>query len=177
MSVAHRCGGLFRLCAGAAFALALAMRPAMADERNPYAIWVVGEGEKNGQPIMVRWRDKMPPSDVKAANPWCVEITWRYQHDASGKVSKEETERALDLDTTLAQEIDNPDTAIQVAGFSDKDHRVWIYYANDRYKIEAALDAMKREDASLPLTYETHEDKDWQGLQLVLGTVKESPAK
>jgi hypothetical protein len=173
MSIARRCDGLFRLLAGAAFALALAVRPAIAEEHKPFAVWVVGEGEKNGHPIMVRWRDKMPPPEVKAANPWCVEITWRYQHDASGKVSKEETERALDFETALEQEVDNPETAIQVAGFSDNDHRVWIYYANDRYKIEAALDTAKRDDASLPVTYETHEDKDWQGLQLVLGTVKE----
>jgi hypothetical protein len=177
MNIARGSDGLFRLLAGAAFSLALAVRPAIADEHKPYAVWVIGEGERNGQPIMVRWRDKMPPADVKAANPWCVEITWQYQHDASGKVTQEETDRALDLDTTLAQEIDNPDTAVQVAGFSDKDHRVWIYYANDRYKIESALDAMKREDASLPLTYESHEDKDWQGLQLVLGTVKERAQK
>jgi len=176
MSMARHCDGLFRLCAGAAFALALAARPSIAEEHKPYAVWVVGEGEKNGHPIMVRWRDKMPPAEVKAANPWCVEITWRYQHDASGKVPKEETERALDFETTLEQDVDNPDTAIQVAGFSDNDHRVWIYYANDRYKVEAALDTVKRDDASLPISYETHEDKDWQGLQLVLGTVKE-PAR
>ncbi len=172
MSIARRCDGLFRLFAGAAFALALAVRPAIAEEHKPFAVWVVGEGEKNGHPITVRWRDKMPPPEVKAANPWCVEITWRYQHDASGKVSKEETERALDFETALEQEVGNPETAIQVAGFSDDDHRVWIYYANDRYKIEAALDTAKRDDASLPVSYETHEDKDWQGLQLVLGTVK-----
>lgn len=173
MNIARHCDGRFRLLAGALFALAMAVRPAIAEEHKPYAIWVVGEGERNGQPVMVRWRDKMPPPEVKAANPWCVEITWTYQHDASGKVTKEETERALDLDTTLAQEVDDPMTAVQVAGFSDKDKRVWIYYANDRYKIEAAIDAMKREDASLPVTYESHEDKDWQGLQLVLGSVKE----
>jgi hypothetical protein len=172
MDLARCRGGLFRLLAGVAFPLALAVRPAIAAEHKPYAIWVVGEGEKNGQPITVRWRDQMPPPEIRAANPWCVEITWRYQHDASGKVTREETERALDLDTTLAQEIDDPDTAVQVAGFSDQDHRVWIYYVNDRYKIEAALDAMQRADASLPISYETHEDKDWQGLQLVLGTVK-----
>jgi len=176
MSMARHRDGLFRLFAGVAFALALAARPAIAEEHKPYAVWVVGEGEKNGHPIMVRWRDKMPPAEVKAANPWCVEITWRYQHDASGKVPKEETERALDFETTLEQDVDNPDTAIQVAGFSDNDHRVWIYYANDRYKVEAALDTVKRDDASLPISYETHEDKDWQGLQLVLGTVKE-PAR
>ena len=173
MNVARRCGGLFRLCAGAALALAFGARPAIAAEQKPYAVWVVGEGEKNGHPITVRWRDKMPPTEVKAANPWCVEITWRYQHDASGKVTKEETERALDFETALEQDVDNPETAIQVAGLSDNDHRVWIYYANDRYKVEAALDAAKREDASLPISYETHEDKDWQGLQLVLGTVKQ----
>jgi hypothetical protein len=157
----------------AVFATVLAARPAIAEEHKPYAIWVVGEGQKNGQPVMVRWRDKMPAPDIKAMNPWCVEITWRYQHDAAGRVTKEEKERALDLDTTFEQEIENPDTAIQVAGFSDDEHRVWIFYANDRYKIEAELDAMKREDASLPISYESHEDKDWKGLQLVLGTVKQ----
>src|SRR5512142_1818745 len=57
--------GLFRLLAGAAFSLAWAGRRAIAEEHKPYAVWVIGEGERNGQPIMVRWRDKMPPADVK----------------------------------------------------------------------------------------------------------------
>jgi uncharacterized protein DUF695 len=158
------------LCA----AMTLTTAVAAADEKphKPYAVWVVGEGEKNGHPIKVRWRDHMPDADFKVAHPWCVEITWRFAHDASGNVPREETERAADLDTALEQEIEG-DEATEVAGFSDNDHRVWIFYANDRYKVEAALDTMKRDDATLPISYETHEDKDWQGLQLVLGTVKE----
>jgi hypothetical protein len=171
MDIACRCTGLFRLCAGAALALAFTA-PALAAEHKPYAVWVVGEGEKNGQSTMVRWRDKMPDVDFKAAHPWCVEITWRFQKDASGHVTKEETERATDFDTALEQEVES-DTATEVAGFSDNEHRVWIFYANDRYKVEAAIDTMKRDDASLPVSYETHEDKNWEGLALVLGTVKE----
>jgi hypothetical protein len=165
---------LFRFAAGAAIALALAAPSANAAEHKPYSVWVIGEGEKDGHPTTVRWRDKMPDADFKAAHPWCVEVTWRFKHDASGGVSKEETERAADFDTMLEQEIES-DTATEVAGFSDNEHRVWIFYANDRYKVEAALDAMKREDASLPVSYESHEDRNWDGLALVLGTVKNEP--
>jgi hypothetical protein len=71
-----RCDGLLRLCAGALLALAFAV-PAIAAEKKPYAIWVVGEGEKNGHPTTVRWRDKMPDADFTAAHPWCVEVSWR----------------------------------------------------------------------------------------------------
>lgn len=147
---------------------------ASADEKphKPYSVWVIGEGEKNGHPISVRWRDRMPDVDFKVAHPWCVEITWRFKQDASGQVAKDETDRATDFDTTLEQEIED-EGATEVAGFSDGEHRVWIFYANDRYKVEAALDTMKRDDASLPVTYETHEDRNWEGLALVLGTVKE----
>lgn len=173
MNTARRiCNGLFRIGAGAALALALVTPAAMAGEHKPYAVWVVGEGEKNGHPITVRWRDKMPDAEFRKLHPWCVEVTWRFPHDASGSVPKEETERALDLETTFEQEIEQPETAMLVAGFSDNDHRVWIFYATDRYKIEAALDTIKRDDASLPVSYEVHEDAEWKGLQLVLGTVK-----
>jgi hypothetical protein len=89
-------------------------------------------------------------------------------------VPREETERATDFDTTIEQEIES-DTATEVAGFSDGEHRVWIFYANDRYRVQAELDTLLRDDPSLPISYDAHEDKDWQGLQLVLGTVKEEP--
>jgi hypothetical protein len=164
---------MFRVAAGAAFALALAAPMTFAAEHKPYAVWVVGEGEKNGHAVTARWRDKMPDAEFRKLHPWCVEITWRFQRDARGDVSKEETERALDFDTTLEQELENPETAMQAAGFSDNEHRVWIYYATDRYKIEAALDTLRRNDASLPVSYETHEDAEWQGLAVVLGTVKQ----
>ena len=167
----HRCERLIRVAAGAAFALALAAPPARAAEHKPYSVWVIGEGENDGHPTTVRWRDRMPAADFKAAHPWCVEITWRFKRDAGGQVSKEETERSNDFDTTLEQEIE-PDTATAVAGFSDGEHRVWLLYANDRHKVEAALDAMKREDPSLPVAYESHEDRNWDSLALVLGTVK-----
>lgn len=175
MNIVRRmCSATFRLAAGAAFATAFLAPTAMAAEHKPYAVWVVGEGEKNGHPTMVRWRDKMPDADFKAAHPWCVEITWRFKQDASGRVPKDETERAADFDTTLEQEIES-DAATEVAGFSDGEHRVWIFYASDRTKVEAAIDAMKREDATLPVSYESHEDRNWDGLALVLGTVKNEP--
>jgi len=168
----HMGNALLRLAACAVFALAFGAPPATAAEHKPYSVWVIGEGEKDGHPTTVRWRDKMPDAEFRKLHPWCVEITWRFQHDARGNVSKDETERALDFDTTLEQELENPETAMQVAGFSDNEHRVWIYYATDRYKIEAALDTLKRNDAALPVTYEAHQDPEWEGLALVLGTVK-----
>ena len=174
MATSARSAGFFlNLCIAAALTAPAAAAAADEKPHKPYAVWVVGEGEKNGHPIKVRWRDHMPDAEFKAAHPWCVEITWRFQHDASGNVTREETERASDLDLMLEQEIEDPETATEVAGFSDNEHRVWIYYATDRYKIEAALDTMKRDDATLPVSYEMHEDAAWQGLQLVLGKVKE----
>jgi uncharacterized protein DUF695 len=174
MNIAQRvCESLFRLATGTALALAVTAPLAIAAEHKPLAVWVIGEGEKNGHPISVRWRDKMPDAEFRKRHPWCVEITWRFQRDANGNVTKEETERALDFDTALEQELENPETAMQAAGFSDNEHRVWIYYATDRYKIQAALDTLKRNDASLPVSYETHQDAEWQGLALVLGTVKQ----
>ena len=175
MATSARSFGLsLSLCLAVAFNAAAAAPPASAEEKphKPYAIWVVGKGEKNGQPVMVRWRDKMPDVDFKAAHPWCVEITWTFKHDATGKVPREEIDRATDLDTALEQELDG-ETATEVAGFSTDEKRVWIVYANDRYNVEAALDTMKRDDPTLPITYESHRDADWQGLALVLGTVKE----
>jgi len=173
MATSVRSAGFFLgLCIAATSIAPAAAATADGKPHKPFAVWVVGEGEKNGHPIKVRWRDHMPDADFKVAHPWCVEITWKFQHDASGNVAREETERASDFDTMIEQEIED-ESATEVAGFSDNDHRVWIVYANDRYKVEAALDTMKRDDATLPISYETHEDKDWQGLQLVLGTVKE----
>jgi hypothetical protein len=169
---ARSIGLTLALCAAGLFTAAAAKAPADEKPHKPYAVWVVGEGEKDGHPIKVRWRDHMPDVDFKAAHPWCVEVTWRFQHDASGKVTREEAERAADFDTSLEQELES-DTVTQVAGFSDNEHRVWIFYANDRYNVEAALDTMKRDDASLPISYESRSDAEWQGLQLVLGTVKE----
>ena len=166
-------GSFLGLCAAVLLAAAATAAPADPTPHKPYAVWVIGEGEKDGHPTTVRWRDRMPDVDFKAAHPWCVEVTWRFRHDASGKVPREESERAADLDTDFEQAIES-DTATQVAGFTDNEKRVWIFYANDHYTVEAALDTMKRDDPSLPISYESHRDADWQGLQLVLGTVKES---
>jgi hypothetical protein len=169
---ARSIGFSLALCA----AVVLASGAAIASDEKPhkpYAVWVVGDGEKDGRPTTVRWRDTMPDAAFKAAHPWRIEVTWRFKKDASGKVPREETERATDLDTTLEQEIDS-DTATEVAGFSDGEQRVWMFYANDRAKVEAALDSMKHDDATLPISYASHEDRDWQGLQLVLGTVRET---
>ena len=108
-------GFLLGICAAITLAAGAATASAAEKAHKPYAVWVVGEGEKNGHPVTVRWRDTMPDVDYKAAHPWCVEITWRFGHDAKGNVSREETERAADLDTMLDQEIENPEAATEVA--------------------------------------------------------------
>ena len=161
------------VCAGVALALLVASPSLHAAPGDPYAVWVVGQGEKDGRAVTIRWRDASQQAGVKAAHRWCVEITWRFHRNADGKVPADESERALDFETGLEQAIKPPDLAIGVASITDDDKRVWIYYAADRDAFAAVLDGMKHDDPALPISYESRADGDWQAFQQVLGLVKE----
>ena len=73
-----------------------------------------------------------------------------------------------------SRKIEESETATEVAGFSDDEHRVWIYYATDRYKLVACArhDEARRRLAFRSAT-KSHADASWQACSYVLGTVKE----
>lgn len=172
-SLRRSCDFLFGACTAIACTLLVASAPWVSAQGKPLAVWVVGKGEKNGHPIVIRWRDAMPDPSMRAAYPWCVEVSWQLRRDENGKVPSEEAERTWDFETTLKQQIEESGVATEIASITYDEKRVWLYYGADRDTLVASLDAMKHDDPGLPVSYEIHADREWQALQELLGTVKE----
>jgi hypothetical protein len=160
------------LCAGIALVL-LGGMPSRVTAARPYAVWVVGKGERNGQEVVVRWRDAMPDAGERAEYPWCAVITWHVRRDERGTWLKDDAERAADFETELEERIGSSGTATEVVSVTDDDTNEWIYYAADRESIPASIEAIERDDPGLAVSYEIHADRDWQGLYEILSTVKQ----
>lgn len=162
----------FAFCAALAAASACFATPAAA-KGEPNTVWVVGTGEKNGRDVTVRWRDVAPDVQAKATHALCAVVTWHFSKDASGKVLVDELARAFDFETTLEQALEKHGLGIEAVSLTDDEKREWTYYVSDRDKAAAAIDALKQDDPGIPVSYEIHPDPDWQGLQEVLGAVKQ----
>ena len=169
MQTPHRRYARFLVRAGLAAALAVCTIGA----GRPYAVWLVGAGERNGHEVAIRFRDIVPNAKLRAQYPWRVVIAWPLHRDASGGHVKDEIERTLDFDVTLEQRIESPDLALGVASVTDDDVRDWTYYATDRAKVIEALQAIKRDDPTLPIRWEVDPDREWTALQNVMDTLKE----
>ena len=166
-------GRVVRILAGVACVVFAAPPASHAAPGDPYAVWVVGTGEKNGKPVTVRWRDAAVDPSVKAAHALCAVVTWHFRKDASGRVPAEESERTWDFQITLEQQLEKDGLGIEAVSLTDEDKREWTYYVSDRAEAVAALDSIRREDPAAPISYEIHPDREWQALQETLGAVKE----
>ena len=130
----------------------------MSDSNNWWTAPAEGE---NGSLIMVSGR-----TDVKKfrSNPRFsirVEVTWKYEGDASGMPSDEVSRQMEQVQEVLEETFRKDPVAVLTGVFTGDNERNWIFYTLSTHIFGRKLNESLEQFPLLPLSIYTENDPDW----------------
>src|SRR5436305_14015095 len=99
--------------------------PSLADDE-----WNVAQLEKNGKPLLVRYRSERPPGAEAAAFPFLLSATWAYQPNEFGLPAADEMELMDKFEDALASALETSQTAHLMVILTGNGERDWLWYAS-----------------------------------------------
>jgi Family of unknown function (DUF695) len=73
--------------------------------------WSVAQGEKNGKPLLIRYRSERPKGVEARGFPFLLSATWSYQPNEFGLPSAAEMESMDKFEDALASSLEGSQTA------------------------------------------------------------------
>jgi uncharacterized protein DUF695 len=123
--------------------------------------WSVAQGEKNGKPLLIRYRTSRPHGVEPTAFPFLLSATWSYQPNEFGMPSAEEMKSMDKFEDALAA-LEGSQTAHLMVILTGNGERDWLWYARGEeeamHQVNQALKGHKR----YPVQFSVQKDRAWK---------------
>jgi hypothetical protein len=124
--------------------------------------WTVAQAEKNGKPLLVRYRSNRPQGVKSSAFPFLFSATWTYQANEAGFSAPEETELMDKFEDALVSALEASQTAYLMVILTGDGDRDWLWYtrgeAEAMRQVNQALKGHKR----YPVQFSVQQDRSWR---------------
>lgn len=132
--------------------------------------WTVARGEKNGQPLLLRYRNERPTGVEPAAFPFLLSATWAYEPNEFGLPETDEMERMGKFEDALTSALEGSRTAHLMVVMTGGGERDWLWYTCEE---EAAMEQVNRAlkgHKPYPVQFAVQKDRAWRAYsQFVAG--------
>lgn len=128
--------------------------------------WSVAEGQHNGKPLVIRFRQDFREHPDLSAYSQRVLVKWSFQSDNSGMPDGETSFAMGEFEDRLVEAFEGDLSAVLTAVITNDGARQWLLYAKDPEIVEQRL--AKLRDASFEA--DSRADPEWEFLyQRILG--------
>jgi hypothetical protein len=122
----------------------------------------VAQAEKNGKPLLIRYRSERPQGVDTAAFPFLLSATWTYQGNDVGFPTPEEMGLMNKFEDALVSAFEASQTAHLMVIVTGNGERDWLWYtcgeAEAMRQVNQALKGHKR----YPVQFSIQEDRAWR---------------
>ncbi len=123
--------------------------------------WSIAEGEENGKPLYIRFRDKFRGKAADAAYPRLIQIVWKYKADENGLPSLDEVPLMRALESQLVEAVESPNIGVLVAVCTNNGEREWMFYVSAVADFERCLNAVQEGQEEFPIDVTSARDPKW----------------
>jgi hypothetical protein len=124
--------------------------------------WNVAHAEKNGKPLLIRYRSERPQGVETAAFPFLLSATWTYQANEVGLPAPEEMRLMDNFEDALQSAMEASQTAYLMVILTGNGERDWLWYtcgeAEAMRQVNQALKSHKR----YPVQFSVQQDRGWR---------------
>jgi hypothetical protein len=124
--------------------------------------WSVIQAEKNGKPLLIRYRSERPQGVETAGFPFLLSATWTYQANEVGLPPPEETGLMDKFEDALESALEASQTAYLMVILTGNGERDWLWYtcgeAEAMRQVNQALKGHKR----YPVQFSVQQDRGWR---------------
>lgn len=123
--------------------------------------WSVGRAEKNGKPLLIRFRSERPQGVQSAAFPYLLSATWSYQPHEHGLPSAEEMVLMDKFEDALAS-LEGSQAAYLMVVLTNDGERDWLWYAGSEEQAMSQVNQALRGHPPYPVQFSIQKDRAWR---------------
>jgi hypothetical protein len=124
--------------------------------------WALAEGECDGHPLILRFREDFRAHPDVSAYPHLVRVVWHYAPNSAGMPDRAASEQMSVFEDWLVAAVEPDRTAVLTAVVTHDGNREWLFYGVDVRAFARALRAIPQGDVPIDIT--TERDPDWTTL-------------
>jgi hypothetical protein len=138
-------------------------------------LWSVAQLERNGKPLLVRYRNERPKSVVTTAFPFLLSATWAYQPIEFALPSADEMELMDKFEDALATALETSQTAHLMVVLTGNGERDWLWYASGEAQAMRHVNEALQGHKPYPIEFSVQKDRGWKAYaQFETGTASTS---
>jgi hypothetical protein len=129
----------------------------VADDR-----WNVAQGEKNGKPLLIRYRSERPQGIEAITFPFLLSATWTYQANEFGLPSAEDMELMDKFEDALVSSLEGSQTAHLMVILTGNSERDWLWYARGEEDAMRHVNQALKGHKRYPVQFSVQKDRAWK---------------
>ena len=132
-------------------------RPSVADDG-----WNVAQLEKDGKPLLVRYRNERPQNVETDAFPFLLSTTWAYQPNEFALPSADEMELMDKFEDALASALETSQTAHLMVVLTGSGERDWLWYIRGEAEAMRLVNQALKGHKPYPIQFSVQKDRGWK---------------
>lgn len=134
--------------------------------------WSIAEGEENGKPLYIRFRDAFSDKKADPTFPRVIQIVWKYQADEQGLPTEAEIPQLKAFESRLVEATEPNKVAVLVCVCTNNGAREWMFYASGDTAFEDCLNTISEDQEPFPIDITSAPDPKWTAFfDEILGAV------
>lgn len=132
------------------------------------ASWNIAEGQRNNQPISIRYRPDLGYLFGNEKYTQRLIIFWDYnQEDSSELPSSAQMDNMRNFEDAIVKTLDNDRLAIFVLTYMHSGAREWHFYVSDVEEVGSRINEALFSFSKLPIELQVLDDPTWEKLNEV----------
>ena len=124
--------------------------------------WSVAQAEKNGKPLLIRYRSERPQGVDTAAFPFLLSATWTYRANEAGLPAPEEQEWMGKFEDALASALEPSQTAHLMVVLTGNGERDWLWYTCGEAEAMRQVNQALKGHKPYPVEFSVQQDRRWR---------------
>lgn len=132
------------------------------EQASAHDLWSVAQGEKNGRPLVIRFRTARPQDAEPAAFPFLLSATWTFPPNEHGLPAGDEMERMDKFEDALDAALEASQTAHLMVVLTGDGERDWLWYATGEEQAMQQVNQALRGHPRYPVEFSVQKDRAWR---------------
>jgi hypothetical protein len=125
--------------------------------------WTVAQAEKNGLPMLIRFRSERPQGVQSASYPFLISATWSYsQANPAGMPSSEELESMSRFEDALEAALETSQSAYLMVILTSNGDRDWLWYSRSEEETMRLVNQALKGHTKYPVQFAIQKDPGWK---------------
>jgi hypothetical protein len=133
--------------------------------------WSVAQAEKNGKPLLIRYRSERPQGVDPIAFPFLLTATWCYRPNEFGLPLAEEMKAMERFEDALASTLEGSHSAHLMVILTGNSERDWLWYTCGEEDAMRQVNRALKGHKPYPVQFSVQRDRTWKAYaQFVTGS-------